>query len=65
MADRPAPLLLVAGPADNEAPFGSYEAVLSTGRHLLAAALSQRLGAQGAAIQPIPSDHRPGAFHWG
>lgn len=65
MADRPAPLLLLPEPADDEAPFGSYEAVLSTGRHLLAAELSQRLGALGAAIQPIPSDQSRGAFHWG
>jgi hypothetical protein len=63
--DQPAPLLLLPEPGPDGAPFGSYEAVLATGRHLLAAELSQRLGAQGATIQPIPSDWSPGAFHWG
>jgi hypothetical protein len=52
-----------APPAD-EAPFGSYAAVLATGRHLLAAELSQRLARQGAAVQLIPAaDASP--FHWG
>lgn len=65
-AERPAPLVLMGATADpGETEFGSYGAVLATGRHLLAAELSQRLGAQGAAIQPIPSEWSPGAFHWG
>ena len=65
-AERPAPLVLMGAATDpGEAEFGSYGSVLATGRHLLAAELSQRLGAQGAAIQPIPSDWSPGAFHWG
>jgi hypothetical protein len=54
----------MAAPAANEAPFGSYEAVLSTGRHLLAAELSQRLARQGAAVKLIPHGGS-GAFHWG
>jgi hypothetical protein len=62
---RPAPLVLLPEPAAEEAPFGSYEAVLATGRHLLAAELSQRLAAQGAAVRAIPADRSPGAFHWG
>ena len=64
--ERPAPLVLMGAAADpGEAEFGSYGAVLATGRHLLAAELSQRLGARGAAIQPIPSDSSPSDFHWG
>jgi hypothetical protein len=63
--DRPAPLVLVPKPVADEAPFGSYEAVLATGRHLLAAELTQRLAAQGAAVEPIAADRTPGAFHWG
>ncbi|MEX1279040.1 MAG: hypothetical protein WEI16_08340, partial [Chloroflexota bacterium] len=51
-------------PAADEAPFGSYAAVLATGRHLLAAELSQRLGRQGAAVQLIPPSGE-GLFHWG
>jgi hypothetical protein len=65
MPDRPAPLLLLPEAAADAAPFGSYEAVLATGRHLLAAELSQRLGALGAAVERLPPDPRPGAFHWG
>jgi len=61
---RPAPLVLMSAPATDEAPFGSYAAVLATGRHLLAAELSQRLARQGAAVQLIPSAEAS-AFHWG
>jgi len=61
---RPAPLVLMGAPAADEAPFGSYAAVLATGRHLLAAELSQRLARQGAAVQLIPAA-KAGAFHWG
>lgn len=63
---RPAPLVLMGGAADvDAAPFGSYSAVLATGRHLIAAELSQRLARQGAAVQIIPADTTPGQFHWG
>ncbi len=63
---RPAPLVLMGAAADpGEAQFGSYAAVLATGRHLLAAELSQRLARQGAAVQAIAADATPGAFHWG
>ncbi len=55
----------MAEPAVDEAPFGSYRAVVATGRHLLAAELSQRLGRQGAAVQLVPRDASPGGFHWG
>lgn len=61
---RPAPLILMGAPAADEAPFGSYAAVLATGRHLLAAELSQRLARQGAAVQLIPPAEA-GPFHWG
>jgi hypothetical protein len=61
---RPAPLVLMGAPAADEAPFGSYAAVLATGRHLLAAELSQRLARQGAAVQLIPPAEA-GLFHWG
>ena len=61
---RPAPLVLMGAPAADEAPFGSYAAVLATGRHLLAAELSQRLARQGAAVQLIPSAEAS-PFHWG
>ena len=61
---RPAPLVLMGAPAADEAPFGSYAAVLATGRHLLAAELSQRLARQGAAVQLIPPSGE-GLFHWG
>jgi len=61
---RPAPLVLMGAPPADEAPFGSYAAVLATGRHLLAAELSQRLARQGAALQLIPPAEA-GPFHWG
>jgi hypothetical protein len=65
-AERPAPLIFMAAPSDpGDVTFGSYAAVLATGRHLLAGELSQRLARQGAAVQLIPPDRTPGAFHWG
>ena len=54
----------MAAPAADAAPFGSYAAVLATGRHLLAAELSQRLARQGAAVTRIPPDDSS-VFHWG
>lgn len=55
--ERPAPLLLLpssgAGSAQGAAPFGSYQAVLETGRTLLAGELSQRLARLGAAVAPL------------
>jgi hypothetical protein len=63
-SQRPAPLVLMGAPAADGAPFGSYAAVLATGRHLLAAELSQRLARQGAAVQLIPPGEA-GPFHWG
>jgi hypothetical protein len=65
MPDRPAPLVLLPEAAVEDAPFGSYAAVLGTGRHLLAAELSQRLAARGAAVRSIPAAASPGPFHWG
>jgi hypothetical protein len=63
---RPAPLILMgAAPDPTDAAFGSYAAVLATGRHLLAAELSQRLARQGAAVQAVPHDSTQGEFHWG
>jgi len=64
MADRPAPLLLVAAPGEPSAAFGSYAAVADAGQALLAAELTSRLGALGTAVRHVP----PGAarpFHWG
>jgi hypothetical protein len=54
----------MADAAADAEPFGSYAAVLATGRHLLAAELSQRLARQGAAVKLISPDDS-GAFHWG
>jgi hypothetical protein len=65
MPERPAPLVLLAEPPTDSAPFGSYASVLATGRRLLAAELSQRLGAHGAAVELIPPEATTGAFHWG
>jgi hypothetical protein len=66
-AERPAPLVLVVAPEAGAGPFGSYAAVAATGRALLAAELSRRLGAQGCAVVPLlPAPPPPGeAFHWG
>jgi hypothetical protein len=66
MAERPAPLVLVATPADGQ-PFGSHAAVAAEGQRLLAAELSQRLGRLGAAVVELPFTAPPdgGSFHWG
>src|SRR5919106_1693601 len=67
MAERPAPLVLVATPPDEPMPpFGSYKAVLRDGQRQLSTELSHRLGRLGAAVAPLPSTaptDRP--FHWG
>jgi hypothetical protein len=61
-AGRPAPLVGVVDPAGGEPPFGSYAAVARSGQALLAAELTQRLGALGAAVTRLtPSD----GDHWG
>ncbi len=68
MAERPAPLMLVVDPAGlPEPPFGSYAAVVRAGQVLLAAELSRRLGAQGAAVVRLAAIDPPRgeAFHWG
>jgi hypothetical protein len=66
MAERPAPLVLVTTP-DGAQPFGTHTAVAAEGRRLLAAELSRRLGAVGAAVTPLPfAPVEPsGPFHWG
>jgi hypothetical protein len=66
MAERPAPLVLVAAPATDQ-PFGSHAAVAAEGQRLLATELSHRLGRLGAAVAPLPFEAPPegGAFHWG
>ncbi len=65
--ERPAPLVFVPAPADPRAPFGSYAAVAETGRQLLAAEMTGRLGRAGAAVQPLspPADAAQDGFHWG
>lgn len=68
MAERPAPLLLVVDPSGlPDPPFGSYAAVARTGQSLLAAELSQRLGALGAAVARLRAavPDAGSAFHWG
>ena len=71
MPERPAPLVLVATSGGSRgAPtpgFGSHTAVAGTGRGLLAAELSQRFGALGAAVAPLEPIEPPHgeAFHWG
>jgi hypothetical protein len=58
--------VLVATPATGQ-PFGTHAAVAADGQRLLAAELSHRLGASGAAVAPLafeaPTDD--GTFHWG
>jgi hypothetical protein len=61
--ERPAPLVLVATPSDG-APFGTHAAVAAEGQRLLAAELSRRLGALGAAVAPLPYVAEQ-SFHWG
>jgi len=66
MAERPAPLILVTTPSTGQA-FGSHAAVAAEGQRLLAADLSLRLGALGAAVAPLPfaAPAAGTAFHWG
>ncbi len=64
MAERPAPLVLVATPPGGQ-PFGTHAAVAAEGQRLLAAELSRRLGALGAAVVPLPHTRAEGPFHWG
>ena len=66
MAERPAPLVLVAQPAGGQA-FGSHAAAAADGQRLLAAELGRRLGGLGAAVRPLPFEPSDGgaAFHWG
>ncbi len=66
MAERPAPLVLVATPRDDQ-PFGSHRAVAAEGQRLLAAELTNRLGRMGAAVAPLPAVVPPSGepFHWG
>jgi hypothetical protein len=62
MAERPAPLLGVVDPAADRAGFGTYAAAAATGQALLAAELTGRVGALGAAVtRLVPS----GGDHWG
>jgi hypothetical protein len=67
MPERPAPLVGVVDPSGREADFGSYASAALTGQSLLAAELSQRLGAQGAAVvRLVPrADPDERAFQWG
>lgn len=68
--ERPAPLVLVPAVAAPDAAFGSYTAVAETGRSLLGAELTGRLGRLGAAVEELPPPAQRGdgadtAFHWG
>jgi len=63
MPERPAPLVLVTTPAEDQA-FGSHAAIAATAKRLLAADLSHRLGRQGAAVAPLPAAASED-FHWG
>jgi hypothetical protein len=62
MAERPAPLVGVVAPAPDQASFGSYAAAAGTGQVLLAAELTQRIGAAGAAVVRLTPS---GGDHWG
>ena len=66
MPERPAPVVFVTTPAEGQR-FGTHAAIAADGQRLLAADLSRRLGALGAAVVPLPSvkvsDDEP--FHWG
>jgi hypothetical protein len=66
MPERPAPLVLVVDPAPlaREAAPGSYLATVLAGQSLLAAELSRRLAAQGAAVVRLPAKRMPD-FAWG
>jgi hypothetical protein len=67
-AGRPAPLILVVDPsAGAQPPFGTYAAVTRSGQALLAAEMSRRLGALGAAVAPLVPVSPPAGepFGWG
>jgi hypothetical protein len=66
MPERPAPLVLVATPAQGQS-FGTHSAIAADGLRLLAADLSRRLGRLGVAVAPLPHEavSGPGPFHWG
>jgi hypothetical protein len=66
MPERPAPLVLVTTPAEDQ-PFGSHAAVAAEGQRLLATDLSRRLASLGAAVAPLPfvAPTAGAAFHWG
>lgn len=61
--ERPAPLVFVTTPPEGQ-PFGSHAAVAADGQRLLAAELSRRFGALGAAVAPLRAGREPD-FHWG
>ena len=66
MAERPAPLILVAEPRQPVSPFGSYRAVVEAAARLLSADLARRLARQGAAVVPLPADAAADSEpHWG
>lgn len=66
MAEKaPAPLILVVDPASEPPPAGTYAAVAAEGRRLLAADLSDRLVARGAAVAPLIPVRYDAPFHWG
>ena len=66
MPERPAPLVLVTTPPSG-LPFGTHAAIAADGQRMLAADLSRRLGAVGAAVREL--QHRAAGsdqpFHWG
>ncbi|MGH2444982.1 MAG: hypothetical protein ACRDGD_02955, partial [Candidatus Limnocylindria bacterium] len=66
LADRPAPLVLVALPATGQA-FGTHAAIAADGQRLLATELTHRLGRLGAAADALPFAVLAGdePFHWG
>ena len=70
MPERPAPLVLVVKPAGDDADAaaaGTYVAAALEGQRLLAAELSERLTARGAAVAPLPTLLPPQGepFQWG
>jgi hypothetical protein len=63
MAER---LILVVDPAPEPPAPGTYAGVAAEGQRLLAAELSERLAAQGAAVAPLaPVRASDEPFHWG
>ncbi|HET6380681.1 MAG TPA: hypothetical protein VFH63_06550 [candidate division Zixibacteria bacterium] len=64
--ERPAPLVgIVDLTTLPQPPFGSYAAVARSGKELLAAELSRRLGAQGAGVLRLTPTADEAGFHWG